>query len=74
MTPADQYRKLAAQLEAKARAEADAQLRAEWRHLAKGYLRLAEQTDRSRRIDLSYEPILRPRGDGLGREPSENNP
>ena len=60
MTPADHYRKLAAQLDAKARLEASPQLKAEWSHMARSYLRLAEQADRNQRLDLTYEPILRP--------------
>lgn len=63
MTPSDHYRKLAAQLDAKARRETSPQLKAEWSHMARSYLRLAEQADRSQRLDLTYEPILRPIGD-----------
>lgn len=70
MTAADQYRSLAARLEARAQAEQDAQLRAEWRHLSRSYLRLAEQAERSGRRDLAYEPILRARRDDLGSEPA----
>lgn len=61
MTPAEQYRKLAAKLTAKARNESSPALRVEWNHLAQSYLRLAEQAERNSRIDLTYEPILRPR-------------
>jgi hypothetical protein len=42
MTPAEQYRALAAKLDAKASAETDPQIRAEWHHLAMNYLRLAK--------------------------------
>ena len=45
MTPADTYRKLAAELKAKAANEANSTLAAEWDHLAQCYLRLARQAD-----------------------------
>ena len=61
MTAADQYRKLAVKLHAKARNESSPALRAEWIHLAQSYLRLAEQAERNSRTDVTYEPILRPR-------------
>jgi len=61
MTPSQQYRRLAAELRAKARQERDPAARAEWNHLAQCYVRLAEQADRNLRTDVSYEPILRPR-------------
>ncbi len=60
MTPSDQYRKLAAQLDAKARQETNSALKAEWGRMAKSYLRLAEQADRNQRLNLTYEPILQP--------------
>ena len=59
MTPGAQYRKLAAQLRAKARAEGSSKLKAEWEHLASCYVRLAEQAERNSRTDVTYEPILR---------------
>ena len=59
MTPSEQYRKLAAELRAKARKEESADLRVEWNHLAQCYLRLAEQADRNQRNDVTYEAILR---------------
>jgi hypothetical protein len=61
MSPSQQYRRLAAELRAKARREENAAARAEWNHLAQCYVRLAEQADKNRRTDVSYEPILRPR-------------
>lgn len=70
MTNADQYRKLAAQLTAKARDEKSPDLRAEWNHLAQSYLRLAAQAERNARADVTYEPALRPRLDDLGGEPA----
>jgi hypothetical protein len=62
MSPAQQYRKLAAELRAKARQENDRAVKAEWDHLAQCYLRLAEQAEKN--TNVTYEPILRPsRGD-----------
>jgi hypothetical protein len=59
MTQAEQYRVLAADCEGKARNERVPQLRAEWNALAKSYRRLAEQADRNRLNDITYEPPLR---------------
>ena len=59
MTPATHYRTLAAQLRSRARTEDNRQLREEWDHLARCYLKLAEQADRNSRTDVSYEPMLR---------------
>jgi len=70
VTRADHYKKLAAQLQAKARAEESPDLRAEWNHLARSYLRLAEQAERNHRTDSRYEPILGWRQDDLGGEPA----
>ena len=70
MTPADHYKKLAAQLQAKARDEESSDLRAEWNHLARSYLRLAEQADRNHRMDSRYEPILGRRQGDFGGEPA----
>lgn len=57
MTAAGQYRRLAAQLSAKARKEKSPD--ADWNHLAKSYLRLAQQAERNARTDFSYEPVVR---------------
>jgi len=70
MTPADHYKELAAQLQAKARAEESPDLRAEWNHLARSYFRLAEQADRNHRMDSRYEPILGRRRGDFGGEPA----
>jgi hypothetical protein len=59
MTPGTQYRKWAAELHAKADKEYDPNIRAEWRYLARGYLRLAAQADQSGRADIRCEPFLR---------------
>jgi hypothetical protein len=56
MTPADQYRIRAAELRAKAHEERNARLAAEYDHLAKSYIRLAEQADRNQNLDVTYEP------------------
>ena len=70
MTSAEQYRALAAQLRARAQNEESAQLRAEWEHLARCYVRLAEQADRNGHTDVTYEPILRSGYDDFGPEPA----
>ena len=58
MTPAQHYRKLAAEL--RARAQQEPQHHTEWDNLARCYVRLAEQADMNARQDLTFEPILRP--------------
>jgi hypothetical protein len=60
MTPAEQYRALAAQLHSRARDAESTRVRAEWENLAQCYIRLAEQADRNDRLDVTYEPILHP--------------
>jgi hypothetical protein len=61
MTSADHYRALAAQCGAKAKQEADWNVRAEWEHMARSYLRLAEQAERNAQTDVTYEtPLQRP--------------
>jgi hypothetical protein len=47
MTPAESYRKLAAELRTKAVHETNGQLAAEWNYLARCYTRLAEQADQN---------------------------
>ncbi len=58
MTPADQYRQLAANLRARARVERSKQLKAEWNYLADCYARLAEQAEKNGRVDGAFEPLL----------------
>ncbi len=70
MTPATQYRTLAARFRARARTEESTQLRAELGHLAQCYVRLAEQADRNAQNDVSYEPILRNGFGDFGGEPA----
>ena len=61
MTPADQYRALAARFRARARTTDSARLSAEWEHLARCYVRLAEQAERNLDLDIVYEtPAPRP--------------
>lgn len=62
MTPADQYRVLAARFMARSKSEQDLKLRSEWHYLAVCYLRIAEQADRNSHTDIVYEPPLT--GDG----------
>jgi hypothetical protein len=67
MTPAEQYRALAAELRAKAASETNETLVAEWTQLAQSYLRLAEQADQNTLADIWIEvgPKL-----SLGDEPA----
>jgi len=58
MTPAEQYRTLAAKMRANLRMM-DRSSHAEWEHLAACYDRLAEQAERNERFDLTHEPIPR---------------
>jgi hypothetical protein len=52
---------LAAQCDAKAKQEADWQIRAEWEHMARSYHRLAQQAERNAQTDVTYEtPLQRP--------------
>jgi hypothetical protein len=60
MTPAEQYRALAAKMRANL-LMMDRSSHAEWEHLAVCYDRLAKQAERNERFDLTYEPILRQR-------------
>jgi hypothetical protein len=62
MTPADQYRTLAAQFMARAKSEQNMKLRSEWQYLAVCYLRIAEQADRNSQTDVVYEPPLKDGG------------
>jgi hypothetical protein len=55
MSTADSYRKLAADMKAKALRGRSPTLASECEHLARAYLRLAEQADRNERLDLHLE-------------------
>ena len=59
MTPADQYRILAARFMTRAKSEQNLKLRSEWQYLAICYLRIAEQADRNSLTDVVYEPPLK---------------
>ena len=59
MTPAQEYRRLAANLHDRASEEESPFVRAEWIHLAHCYELMAEQAEKNRRVDRTYEPILR---------------
>ncbi len=60
MTSAEQYRKIAAELRAKAARESNRRLSAEWDHLARCYLRLAEQADQNNFADIWFETGPKP--------------
>lgn len=64
MSPAEQYRQLAAELESRARGERNESLAAELSALARGYLRLAEQADQNSGTDLWFEFGAKPALDG----------
>jgi hypothetical protein len=66
MTPSDSYRKIAAELKAKAATEQNVRLAAEWSHLARCYIRLAEQADQNLTVDIWAEFGPKPTLDGEG--------
>lgn len=55
MSTADSYRKIAAELKAKAGKEPNAKMASEWEHLARCYLRLTDQADMNASLDISVE-------------------
>ena len=57
MTNADHNRARAADLLARAKAETDPMMRAEWQHLAKSYLHLAEQAERKSRSEVPHSEV-----------------
>ncbi len=65
MTTADSYRRIAAYFRARAADKKVPHLAWQFEHLAKCYLRLAEQADKNRLQDLWFEvgPPLRPNPD-----------
>jgi hypothetical protein len=71
VTPADQYRALAARFRAHARGTDNPRLGAEWEHLARCYIRLAEQADRNLGLDLVYETPIRRDGEDVAETPDE---
>ena len=64
MSPADQYRKLAAELKARATTESNASVAAELHALARSYQRLAEQAEHNSQTDLWLEFGPKPALDG----------
>ena len=66
MRTADQYRKIAAELAAKAAKEKNSRLSSEWTHLARCYLRLAEQADTNSFADIWLEIGPKPSLEGDG--------
>jgi len=55
MTAGDHYREKAVAFRAKAQVESDFKRKAEFEHLARAYLRLAEQAERNSHLDITYE-------------------
>ena len=58
MTPAEQYRHLAADLHTRASSEPRADLKAEWNYLAHCYEVLVDRANKSGRSDVGQEPIF----------------
>jgi hypothetical protein len=61
MTPAAKCRRLATMLRTKAELEHDPEVRAEWKVIARGYLILANQFERSGCKNISYASFPRMR-------------
>jgi hypothetical protein len=59
MTPAAKCRRLATMLRAKAERERDPEVRAEWNVIARGYLILANQFERSGSKEIIYASFPR---------------
>jgi hypothetical protein len=55
MTTADSYRTMAAELKARAANEASSRMAPEWEHLARCYIRLAEQAEQNGKLDIAVE-------------------
>jgi hypothetical protein len=55
MPTGDEYRVLAADIQARARKEPDPHTRAEFEYLSLAYLRLADQADKNASTDIVYE-------------------
>ncbi len=64
MSPAEHYRKLAAELKAKATTESNASVAAELDALSRSYQRLAEQAEHNSATDLWFEFGPKPALDG----------
>jgi hypothetical protein len=60
MTAGDDYRGKAIEFRAKAQVESNPKQKAEYEHLARAYLRLAEQAERNSQLDATYEtPVIK---------------
>jgi hypothetical protein len=70
MSPAEQYRALAAYLRTRAARESSPMLRGQWVNLARCYVRLAEQADQNSRADIVYEFDRSNWRGGVGGEPA----
>ncbi len=66
MSTADQYRRIAAELDARAAKESNSRLASEWAHLARCYRRLAEQADTNSFADVWLEIGAKPKFEGDG--------
>ena len=63
MIASEQYRVLAARFRAHSRLSDNPRLSAEWDHLARCYVRLAQQAEQNQLLDISYETPARHDGD-----------
>jgi hypothetical protein len=61
MSDAERYRRRAAEIDAAAKWAPTQEKQIELEHLARAYLRLAEQADRNAETDVIYGAILPPR-------------
>ncbi len=60
MSSAERYQAIATELEAKANAEQGSQVAAGWQHLARCYLRLAEQAEQNSFQEIWFEHSSKP--------------
>jgi hypothetical protein len=58
MAAGDEYRRKAAELEAKAKTNVSERQSAAFEHLAKAYRRLARQAEQNQTLDIVWEPPL----------------
>ena len=63
VTPSEQYRAMAARFRAHSRLSDNVRLSAEWEHLARCYVRLAQQAEHNQTLDIAYETPARHDGD-----------
>jgi len=69
MTAGDHYRNKAVEFRAKAQVESDLKRKAEFEHLARAYLRLADQAERNSHLDVAYETPTTKKDDDSKLEP-----